>query len=165
VAAAPALRDRAEPQYEERERERRSFRVVDRGTRRRLGLGPRHRPGVWLIAFAVCVALLAVGRVTLSFAVVQKNMDTQELVREQRSLATENARLQDQLAGLLATPRLRELAVARLGLVPAQNVVYLEGTLAGDEAGPASAGSANIEGGAAEPAGTAEAGAAGDGGR
>jgi len=163
VAAAPALRDRAEPQYEERERERRSFRVVDRGALRRLGLGPRHRPGVWLIAFAVCVALLAVGRVTLSFAVVQKNMDTQELVREQRSLATENARLQDQLAGLLATPRLRELAIERLGLVPAQDVVYLEGAVAGgDDAAGVAGGSADGAGGPAE---AAEAGAAGDGGR
>jgi cell division protein FtsL len=163
VAAAPALRDRAEPQYEERERERRPFRVVDRGARRRLGLGPRHRPGVWLIAFAVCVALLAVGRVTLSFAVVQKNMETQELVREQRSLATENARLQDQLAVLLATPRLRELAIDRLGLIPAQNVVYLEGVVAGDDTAGV-AGGANAAGGAGAPAETAEAVAAGGGG-
>jgi cell division protein FtsB len=87
----------------------------------------RQRPGVWLIAFAVCVALLAVGRVTLSFAVVQKNMDTEALVREQRALRSENARLQEKLAGLMATPRLRELAMERFGLVSAQSVVYLEG--------------------------------------
>jgi hypothetical protein len=163
VAAAPALRDRAEPNYEERER--RSFRVVDRGARRRPGLGPRHRPGVWLVAFAVCVALLAVGRVTLSFAVVQKNMDTQTLVRTQRSLATENAHLQDQLAGLLATPRLRDLAVERLGLVPAQNVVYLEGAVPGDEAGMAPDAGSSGSGGAGESAEVGQAGAAGDGGR
>ena len=103
------------------------------------------------MAFAVCVALLAVGRVTLSFAVVQKNMETEALVREQRALRSENARLQEQLAGLMATPRLRELAIERFGLVPAQNVIYLDGV-------------AGVRGGTA-PVTAAGAASAGAGGR
>jgi cell division protein FtsL len=147
VAAAPAEREWDEPFHDERERRerrRRSLTVVDRGSRRQPGLGMRRRPAVWLVAFAVCVALLAVGRVTLSFAVVQKNMETEALVREQRALRSENARLQEQLAGLMATPRLRELAIERFGLVPAQNVIYLDG-VAGVRGGAAPATAAGAE--------------------
>jgi cell division protein FtsL len=157
MAATPAVRERsAEPYRDEREHERRALRMVARGTRRRRGLALRRRPGVLLIAFAVAVALLAVGRVTLSFAVVQKNMDTEALVREQRALAAENARLQDQLAGLMATPRLRELAITRYGLVPvtAQDTIYLDGSGTGKA----------DTGGTAVTAQTAGAGASGESG-
>jgi cell division protein FtsL len=159
VAAAPAEREWDETYRDDRprrERRRDSLTVVDRGPRRRRGLGMRQRPAAWLVAFAVCVALLAVGRVTLSFAVVQKNMETEALVREQRALRSENARLQEQLAGLMATPRLRELAMERFGLVPAQNVIYLDGVTAGGAAAHDAAG------GAGSDASSSSASAAGD---
>jgi hypothetical protein len=149
VAAAPAEREWDETYRDDRpqrERRRGSLTVVDRGSRRRRGLGMRQRPAAWLVAFAVCVALLAVGRVTLSFAVVQKNMETEALVREQRALRSENAHLQEHLAGLMATPRLRELAMQRFGLVPAQNVIYLDGVAAGGAAAQEAAGSAGSAG-------------------
>jgi len=121
-----------------REAERRpDIRVVRRPARRR-GLGLRQRPGVWLVAFAVCLALLAVGRVTLSFTVVQKNMQTEAMVRQQRAVQADNVRLQEEIARLAATPRLRRLAIERHGLVPAQGVIYLDG-------GQAAAGEAAVE--------------------
>ena len=82
--------------------------------------------------FAVCLALLAVGRVTLSFAVVQKNLQTEAVVRQQRSVSADNAKLQQEIARLSASPRIRQLAMERYGLVPAQGVVYLTPEAAGD---------------------------------
>ena len=82
--------------------------------------------------FAVCLALLAVGRVTLSFAVVQKNLQTEAIVSQQRSVAADNAKLEQEIARLSASPRIRQLAMERYGLVPAQGVVYLTPEATGD---------------------------------
>ncbi len=180
MAGALAEREWAEPRRREREDERQPLTVVRRGARKRGGPAARRRPGFWLVAFAVAVSLLAVGRVTLSFAVVQKNMDTQALVREQRQLRTENVQLQEKLAAVTATPRLRQLAMERYGLVPAQDVVFLDGVsgaaaasdgaTAGTDAGTdASAGTqdgAATDGGAGAQVAAKEDGAGvGDGGR
>lgn len=156
MRSALAERERAVPAPE---RERRALEVVRRPAgRRRLGL--RQRPGLLLVGFAVCLALLAVGRVTLSFAVVQKNLQTETLVRQQRALEADNVRLQEQIARLAATPRVRMLAIERHGLVPAQGVIYLDGGIAGDAGGAtsgspisgrASAGDDSLAGAAAQP--------------
>lgn len=141
---------------------RRSLQVVQRPPATR-GLGLRHRPGLLLIGFAVCLALLAVGRVTLSFAVVQKTLQTEALVRQQRALEAGTVRLQDEIARLAAAPRIRREAVERLGLVPAQGVIYLNGGVAGAHSKPA-AGRTPVAGGAPGEAGAMPAGVAGSGG-
>ena len=81
----------------------------------------------------MCLALLAVGRVTLSFAVVQKNLQSEAVVRQQRAVAADTAKLQEEVARLSAAPRVRRLAIQRYGLVPAQGVVYLTPEGAADE--------------------------------
>lgn len=84
------------------------------------------RPGVGrgLLIIAVCVALLAVGRVALSFAVVQKNMETAAVVQQQSALRTQNTGLAAELARLTSTERL-ERAAAELGLQRPGDVRYL----------------------------------------
>ena len=131
MPAAAAQPRRATPRPADRER-RKSLRLVERPPSRRRGFGLRGRPGTVLVLFAVCLALLAVGRVTLSFAVVQKNLQTEALVGQQRSVAADNAKLEQEIARLSASPRIRQLAMERYGLVPAQGVVYLNPEKTGD---------------------------------
>lgn len=88
-----------------------------------------------LTVFLIALTTLAVGRVALSFAVVQKTMATEAIVTEQRRLATENARLAADVTRLSAMTRIRSLALARLDLVPSAGVVYIN-------VGPSGAGDA-----------------------
>jgi hypothetical protein len=107
------------------EEDRRSLRVVDRprrGSRRRPLL---KRPAVLLVLFAVSLALLGVGRVTLTFAVVQESLDTAKLVEQQRTVRQANAELSQKLAKATAATRVHNLAVGRLRLVAPSSVVYL----------------------------------------
>lgn len=77
------------------------------------------------VIFVVCLTVLAVGRVALSFAVVQKTIETDAVVREQRALTAENAQLEEDLAQLGSTVRIRHIAENQLGLVDADHVLYL----------------------------------------
>ena len=77
------------------------------------------------VIFVVCLTVLAVGRVALSFAVVQKTIETDAVVREQRALTAENAQLKEDLAQLGSTVRIRHIAENQLGLVDADHVLYL----------------------------------------
>lgn len=81
---------------------------------------PRH-----LFIFIVLLALLGAGRVTLSFAVVQKSLQTGAVVRQERLLNAQSAQLSEQIAALSATGRVRNVAIKTLHLVPATNVHYL----------------------------------------
>lgn len=126
MRAGLAERQTAERPRDERATARQLVAVEAPSSRHRPGLGPRGRPGAWLVLFAICLAALAVGRVTLSFAVVQKNLDTAALTGQQREVRAENVRLQEKIAELSATPRLQQLATQRYGLVPASDVIYLE---------------------------------------
>ena len=78
-----------------------------------------------LLVFVVCLALLAVMRISLSFAVVQKNLATTRLVNEQRALAAENSHLSEEAARLSSTLRVRDLAVDQLHLAPSGTVLYV----------------------------------------
>jgi cell division protein FtsL len=78
-----------------------------------------------LLVFVVCLALLAVVRISLSFAVVQKNLATTRVVNEQRALATENSRFAEETATLSSTLRVRNLAVDELHLAPSGTVLYV----------------------------------------
>ena len=78
-----------------------------------------------LLAFVICLAVLGVGRVTLSFAVVQKNLQTDAVVRESRQLAVQNAQLQEAAASLSSSLALRNVAVQRYHLVVPSRVEYV----------------------------------------
>jgi hypothetical protein len=71
------------------------------------------------VVFVVVLTALAVGRVALSFAVVQKTLQTDALVREQRLVSDKNAQLQGTLADRGSTLRIHHIAQSQLGLVDA----------------------------------------------
>ena len=50
------------------------------------------------IIFVGCLTVLAVGRVALSFAVVQKSLQTDAIVREERRVSDQNAELREKVA-------------------------------------------------------------------
>ena len=70
--------------------------------------------------------MLAVGRVSLSFAVVQKTLQTAAVVRQERALSSQNAQLVEKLAQLGSTVRIRHIAETELGLIDANHVEYLK---------------------------------------
>lgn len=78
-----------------------------------------------LLAFIVCLAVLAVGRVTLSFAVVQKNLQTDSVVRQYRQLTVQNAQLKEQAASMSSSLALRGIAIKRYHLVVPSRVEYV----------------------------------------
>jgi hypothetical protein len=63
--------------------------------------------------------------VALSFAVVQKSLQTDAVVRAQGQLASENQSLSEEVARLSSSIRIHNVALNRLGLVAATNVQYL----------------------------------------
>jgi cell division protein FtsB len=71
------------------------------------------------VAFVACLTLLAVGRVALSFAVVQKTLQTDAVVREERRVSDRNAQLEENVAQLASTLRIHHIAQSKLGLVDA----------------------------------------------
>ena len=78
------------------------------------------------IVFVACLTVLAVGRVALSFAVVQKTLQTDAVVHEQRRVVDKNDQLQEEVARLSSAVRIRHIAEPDLGLVDATNLTYLE---------------------------------------
>ena len=98
---------------------------VTRAPRRRSRPQARVRLPWRLIVLLTCVALLGVGRVTLSFAVIQKSLQTDTVVREQGRLSSENESLSEDVAHLSSSIRIHNVALNRLGLVAATNVQYL----------------------------------------
>jgi cell division protein FtsL len=78
-----------------------------------------------LVVFVIALTVLAVGRVALSFAVVQKTIATESIATEQRRLSAENARLVADVTRLTSMTRVRTIALQRLDLVPSGRVVYL----------------------------------------
>jgi cell division protein FtsL len=77
------------------------------------------------VVFVICLTVLAVGRVALSFAVVQKSLQTDAIAREERRVSAENDQLSEELAQLSSTIRVRHIAENQLGLVDATHVQYL----------------------------------------
>lgn len=76
------------------------------------------------VIFVACLTVLAVGRVALSFAVVQKTLQTDAVVREERRLSDKNAHLREEVAELASTVRIRSIAEKKLGLVNATHIAY-----------------------------------------
>ena len=71
------------------------------------------------VVFVACLTVLAVGRVALSFAVVQKTLQTDAVVHEERRVSAQNDELQEEVARLSSTVRIRHIAEADLDLVDA----------------------------------------------
>jgi len=84
-----------------------------------------------LTVFLVALTVLAVGRIALSFAVVQKTMATEAVAAEQRRVVTENAQLAADVTRLSSMTRVRSIGLKRLDLVPATGVVYISVGAAG----------------------------------
>ena len=78
------------------------------------------------VIFVGCLTLLAVGRVALSFAVVQKTLQTDAVVREERRISALNDEREGDIAKLASPVRIRHLAETQLGLVDAGHVSYPE---------------------------------------
>jgi hypothetical protein len=83
------------------------------------------------------LTVLAVGRIALSFAVVQKTMATESVAAEQSRVVAENAQLTADVTRLSSMTRIRSIALRRLDLVASSGVVYLS-----VDAGAADAGAA-----------------------
>jgi cell division protein FtsL len=133
AAARHVRRTAAAPRYDDEAR-------VDtpvyayRAPRTRRRAAQRSRLTRAFIIFVTCLTLLAVGRVALSFAVVQKSLQTDAVVREERRLSAENGELREKVAQLASPVNIRRIAESQLGLVDTTHVVYLKplkrGTLA-----------------------------------
>ena len=122
AAAAQARRAAAAPRRQEQPEGASAARRAPQARRR---AAQRARLTRVFVIFVICLTALAVGRVSLSFAVVQKTLQTEAVVREERALSAENERLVEKLAQLGSTVRIRHIAETQLGLVDADHVQYL----------------------------------------
>ena len=123
MARAAAARRQA-PRYEEGPRvvrARRSPAAAEPGSQ-----VARARAARLFFVCVVCLAGLGVGRVALSFAVVQKSLQTDAVKIEARRLVAENADLSAKVSRLGSTTRIRWIAESQLGLVPAERPIYLD---------------------------------------
>ena len=126
AAAAQARRAAAAPQREEQPERAPARPAARRAPQARARAARRARLTRVFIVFVICLTVLAVGRVSLSFAVVQKTLQTAAVVREERALSSENAQLAEELARLGSTVRIRHIAETELGLIDADHVQYLK---------------------------------------
>lgn len=119
-AGAPAR------QYDEDVREH-APQYAYRAPRTRARAAQRSRLMRTFVIFVGCLTLLAVGRVALSFAVVQKTLQTDAVVREERRISDRNDQLEEKLAQLGSPVRIQHIAESQLGLVlPGSHISYPE---------------------------------------
>ena len=128
AAAAQARRAVAAPRPQEQPERTQARPAARRAPQARRRAAQRARLTRVFVVFVICLTVLAVGRVALSFAVVQKTLQTAAVVREERALSSENAQLVEKLAQLGSTVRIRHIAETQLGLVDADHVQYLRVT-------------------------------------
>ena len=113
------------PRYEEDARPE-APRYAYRAPHTRRKAAKRSRVMRTFIVFIGCLTLLAVGRVALSFAVVQKTLQTDAIVLQERQITDKNAQLRERVAQLSSTPRIQHIAETQLGLVNATHFSYPE---------------------------------------
>jgi hypothetical protein len=121
-AEAPAYRREQEPREDART-------YAYRAPRTRTRAAQRSRLMRTFVIFVGCLTLLAVGRVALSFAVVQKTLQTDAIVHEERRISDKNDQLEGQLAQLASPVRIQHVAETELGLVLATHIAYPEALL------------------------------------
>ena len=125
AAAAQARRAAAAPRRQEQPELVPARPTARRAPQARRRAAQRARLTRVFVIFVVCLTVLAVGRVSLSFAVVQKTLQTATVVREERALSAENAQLGERLAQMRSPVRIRRIAQTQLGLVEADGWVTL----------------------------------------
>ena len=125
AAAAQARRAVAVPRPGEQTERRPPRPAVRRAPQARRRAAQRARLTRAFVVFIACLTVLAVGRVALSFAVVQKSLQTDAIVRQERNVSAANAQLAETVAQLASTVRIRHLAQTQLGLVDPTHVQYL----------------------------------------
>jgi len=128
AAAAQARRAAAAPRRQEQPERVPARPVARRAPQVRRRAAQRARLTRVFVVFVICLTVLAVGRVSLSFAVVQKTLQTETVVRQERALSADNAQLAETLAQMGSTVRIRHIAETQLGLVDADHVQYLRVT-------------------------------------
>jgi hypothetical protein len=134
-AAAPA------PRYE-RDARTEAPAYAYRAPRTRRRAAQRSRLTRAFVAFVIVLTVLSVGRVALSFAVVQKTLQTDAVVSEERRISAKNDQLEGDLATLASSLRIRHIAESQLGLVDAKYISYPEPLLpktTASDAGPETA--------------------------
>lgn len=125
AAAQPARPQTPAPRHDPDLGRERVRDAAYRAPRTRHRAAQRSRLTRVFVVFVACLAVLAVGRVAISFAVVQKSLQTDAVVREQRRIDAKNAALQENVTKLTSTVRIRRIAESDLGLVDASHVIYL----------------------------------------
>jgi len=125
TAAQQARRTAAAPRYED-EAGVHAPAYAYRAPRTRRRAAQRSRLTRTFVIFVACLTVLAVGRVALSFAVVQKSLQTEAVVREERRVTALNDTRQEEVAQLASSLRIRHIAESELGLVDPTRVVYLK---------------------------------------
>jgi len=127
LAAAAQARRAAEAPRRREETERRAARpAARRAPQARQYAAQRARLTRLFVIFVVCLTVLAVGRVALSFAVVQKTLQTDSVARAERRLSAENQQLAEQIANQGSSVNIRKIAETQLGLVDPTHVAYLK---------------------------------------
>jgi cell division protein FtsL len=121
AAVAQARRAAAAPRRQEQPERVPARPAARRAPQARRRAAQRARLTRVFVVFVICLTVLAVGRVSLSFAVVQKSLQTEAVVREERALSAENAQLAEKLAQMSSTVRIRHIAETQLGLVDAKH--------------------------------------------
>ena len=126
AAARHARAEAPAPRYEADAREHAPAHAY-RAPRTRARAAQRSRLMRTFVIFVGCLTLLAVGRVALSFAVVQKTLQTDAVVREERRISAKNDQLEGKLADLGSPVRIQLIAEKELGLVlPGSHISYPE---------------------------------------
>ena len=114
----------------ERHDERGPARVPQRRPVHRPASAPRPRRRLQalparVIVFGVLLAVLAAGRVALSFAVVQKNLQTDTVARQFHAVQAQNQQLAETAATLSSALAVRNTAVMRYHLIVPPDVVFI----------------------------------------
>ena len=126
MAAAAQARQAAVAPRRTEETEHRPPPAARRAPQARQRAAQRARLMRLFVVFVVCLTVLAVGRVALSFAVVQKSLQTDAVTREVGRLSAQNQRLQEIVANQGSSVNIRKIAEKQLGLVVPAHVQYLK---------------------------------------
>jgi cell division protein FtsB len=128
MAAAAGARARPLPAPARHDDERRPVGVPQRRPANAPAAGPRRRLQALptrLVVFGVLLAVLATGRVALSFAVVQKNLQTDAVSRQYHVVQAQNQQLAETAANLSSALAVRNAAMTRYHLIVSPDVQFI----------------------------------------
>ena len=130
MAAAAGARARPLPAPARHDDERRPVGIPQRRPANAPAAGPRRRRRLQalptrLVVLGVLLAVLATGRVALSFAVVQKNLQTDAVSRQYRVVQAQNQQLAETAANLSSALAVRNAAMTRYHLIVSPDVQFI----------------------------------------